>query len=375
METNQALQTMDAEADIKTMVGRVRDRLAAVRELLKSELKGPTDQNPEGTDYGVIPGTKKKTLLQPGAEKIALMFQFAPSYTITRDNLPGGHREVTAVCTLTHSGTGRIVGQCAGSASTMESKHRYRGAAGKTCPECGAVACKPSKKEYGGGYYCESKSGGCGKKIKPGTPECKALDDQATVKTENPDPADQWNTVDKIAQKRAYVGAVKGATAASELFTVDLEDAEREREEPQRAPIAQPQPKAAQPTPTPSPAPAAIATGQAEANTGTVRGLVEDIAQDTAANGSIKYGVKLTGDDRRFGTFSGTLGEAALCYKSEGIVCDAVVKSRTVNSRGKDKTYWDLVALTPIEADGTQAGNTEELPIKDSEGELYASRD
>lgn len=238
------------EGDIRTMVAAVKNRLAAVRELMKSELK-------KDRDFGVIPGTKKNVLLLPGAEKIALMFQFAPGFQLTHADLPGGHRECFAICTLTHAPTGRIIGQMSGSASTMEAKHRYRGASGKTCPTCGAMACKASKKEFGGGYYCDQKAGGCGARFKPGSDECKALDELPTTRQENPDPADQWNTVSKIAQKRAYTGAVKCASAASEIFTVDMEDAQPEDGEPQRPPVAMPVETPAGKTPPSSQAPGA----------------------------------------------------------------------------------------------------------------------
>jgi hypothetical protein len=230
---NIGLMQRNEENDIRTMVSAVKNRLAAVRELMKSELK-------KDRDYGVIPGTKKNVLLLPGAEKIALMFQFAPGYQLTHTDLPGSHRECFAVCTLTHTPTGRIIGQMSGSASTMEAKHRYRGAAGKSCPACAAMSCKASKKEFGGGYYCDTKAGGCGSRFKPGTEECKALDELPAMRQENPDPADQWNTVIKIAQKRAYTGAVKCASAASEIFTVDLEDAQPEEGEPPREPVKMP---------------------------------------------------------------------------------------------------------------------------------------
>jgi hypothetical protein len=240
-ENETGLMQRNEEGDIRTMVAAVKNRLAAVRELMKSELKGPTKEHPEGRDYGVIPGTKKNVLFLPGAEKIALMFQFAPSFELTHTDLPGGHRECNATCTLTNSATGRIVGQCSGSASTMEAKHRYRGASGKACPACGAMSCKSSKKEWGGGYYCDQKAGGCGERFKPGSDECKALDELPTSKQENPDPADQWNTVVKIAQKRAYVGAVKTASAASEIFTVDMEDAAKsDNDELARPPVGMP---------------------------------------------------------------------------------------------------------------------------------------
>ena len=36
----------------------------------------------EGTDYGVIPGTRNKTLLKPGAEKLTQLFRTIPRYTV-----------------------------------------------------------------------------------------------------------------------------------------------------------------------------------------------------------------------------------------------------------------------------------------------------
>jgi hypothetical protein len=256
-EENVGLMQRTEESDVRTMVAAVKNRLAAVRELMQSELVGPTKDHPEGRDYGVIPGTKKNVLLLPGAEKIALMFQFSPTYELKHADLPGGHRECFAICTLTHTPTGRIIGQMSGSASTMESKHRYRGASGKTCPKCGAMSCKASKKEFGGGYYCDAKAGGCGERFKPGTPECLALDELPTTKQENLDPADQWNTVIKIAQKRAYTGCVKCASAASELFTVDMEDSPPpENSEKENKPeIKPPRSKSSQSAPVTPPPP------------------------------------------------------------------------------------------------------------------------
>jgi hypothetical protein len=302
MENQTAIMAITPAADASAMVAVVRSRLAAVRDLLKHELKGPSRAHPNGVDYGSIPGTDKLCLLQPGAEKIALMFQFSPSYTMQRNELPGGHLEVVAVCTLTHSPTGQIVGQAEGMATTMESKHRYRGAAGKACPECGAVACIPSKKEYGGGYFCKETAGGCGKKWKPGTPEAIALDKLPSVRTENPDPADQRNTVCKIAQKRAYVSAVKCASAASEVFTVDLEDAEAEPAQ-ERPPVEMPMARAPE---AKQPAQDAelpiVATGQ-----------IEEIRQSsgTRKDGApwTRWGIKVAG--RTFGTFDSAIAADA----------------------------------------------------------------
>jgi len=299
------LMQRNEEGDIRTMVAAVKNRLAAVRELMKSELVGPTRDHPEGRDFGVIPGTKKNVLLLPGAEKIALMFQFSPSYQLTHTDLPGGHRECFAVCTLTHAPTGRIIGQMSGSASTMEAKHRYRGASGKTCPKCGAMSCKASKKDYGGGYYCDSKAGGCGERFKPGSEECKALDELPTTRQENLDPADQWNTVVKIAQKRAYTGAVKCASAASELFTVEMEDAQSDDREPPRKPVEMPKETPA--TPADGKPPADKPAGQ------SITGVVSKLSEKLTKTGGKKYGVCLaTNEGEQWAnTFDAKLHDAA----------------------------------------------------------------
>jgi hypothetical protein len=39
-------------------------------------------QMKKGIDYGVIPGTKKPTLLKPGAEKLCRLFSLRPSYEL-----------------------------------------------------------------------------------------------------------------------------------------------------------------------------------------------------------------------------------------------------------------------------------------------------
>ena len=81
----------------------------------------------KGIHYGnVIPGVDKPMLLKPGAEKLCLTFRFAPSYDIRRQDLEGGHREYEIVCTLRHQVTEMVLGQGVGSASTLESKWRFR---------------------------------------------------------------------------------------------------------------------------------------------------------------------------------------------------------------------------------------------------------
>jgi len=175
----------------------------------------------ENTHYGTIPGCgDKKNLLKPGAEKLQLTFRFAPKYQITKTDLARGHREYEIVCSLIHIPTDQFIGQGVGSCSTMESKYRYRKAEQK-CPECGKEAIIRGKQEYGGGWVCWKKKGGCDAKFKDGD---KRIENQSMGRVEYEDPADYYNTVLKIAKKRAQVDAILTATAASDIFAQDLDD-------------------------------------------------------------------------------------------------------------------------------------------------------
>ena len=201
-----------------------------IQEVMKEVMK-------DGEHYGVIPGTEKKdkegkllpadqqkrTLLQSGAEKLCFVFGLSNKLDITSNDMPNGHREYTIVCNLFDRG-GNLRGQGVGFASTLESKHRYRGAQGKKCPKCGAAAIRRSAAEYGGGWYCNDKAGGCNSKFKVGSDEDKQFAKESSARAENQDPADQFNTVLKMAKKRALVDAVRTATACSDIFSQDLDD-------------------------------------------------------------------------------------------------------------------------------------------------------
>src|SRR3990172_2698833 len=162
--------------------------------------------------FGVIPGTNKPTLLKAGAEKLCLTFRLSPTYAVIKSDLGQGHREYEVRCTLTHIPSGKVFGEGVGICSTMETKFRYRGPAFEETGEPIPKDAKENKAEY--------RKQGFGMK--------KVNDKWVWVKygerQENPDIADTFNTVLKMAKKRAHVDAVLTATAASDIFTQDLED-------------------------------------------------------------------------------------------------------------------------------------------------------
>ena len=182
----------------------------------------------DGTDYGVIPGTgSKKTLLKPGAEKLASFFGLLPDFIVTHSVLDfdgtGDGRGESLIyyrvrCDLYRGGV--KVGAGDASCSSRESKYRWRNAA-RTCPTCGQPAIIKGKDEYGGGWLCFKKNGGCGAKFKDGD---KSIEGQPQGRVPNPDIADVDNTILKMAEKRALIAATLIATNVSDFFTQDMED-------------------------------------------------------------------------------------------------------------------------------------------------------
>jgi hypothetical protein len=174
-----------------------------------------------GEHYGLIPGCgDKPSLFKSGAEVLATTFGLAPTFKITRTDLPNNHREYEIVCTLHHIATGAVVGEGVGTCSTMESKYRYRRGERK-CPDCGKATIIKGRDDYGGGWVCFARKGGCGHKWPDGE---KSIESQEAGRIENPDIADTYNTVLKIAKKRAQVDCTLTAVGASDILTQDLED-------------------------------------------------------------------------------------------------------------------------------------------------------
>jgi hypothetical protein len=117
---------------------------------------------------------------------------------------------------------GILLAEGIGSCNSRESKFRYRQSERK-CPQCGKSTIIRGREEYGGGWICFTKRGGCGAKFPAGD---RAIEAQSVGRVLNSDIADQVNTIQKMAHKRALVAAVLIATNASEFYTQDVEDME-----------------------------------------------------------------------------------------------------------------------------------------------------
>jgi len=203
------------EMSVDDVLGQIRK----VHGLMELAMK-------DGEHYGVIPGTPKPTLLKAGAEKLCLMFRLDPQYEICteeveeRANPQGGIIRYVVRATLYHIPTGNRIASGIGSCSSREEKYGWRKKE-RLCPECGAEKIIKGKTEYGGGWLCWSKKGGCGAKFPDGD---QSIEGQEEVRIPNENIWEQENTILKMAEKRALVAAVLNGTAASDIFTQDIGD-------------------------------------------------------------------------------------------------------------------------------------------------------
>ena len=159
----------------------------------------------ENVDFGIIPGVTKPSLLKPGSEKLINLF----GLSCEMDRIDKEFDLQNKFIAYTYKATiknkeGRILSQCEGSVNSYETKYRYSWI---------NTDKKPSKEEA-----ASLKAQGAGKWGKIGN------DWVWKERQENPDVIGLQNTIQKMAQKRAMVGAVLIATGASEFFTQDVED-------------------------------------------------------------------------------------------------------------------------------------------------------
>lgn len=219
-------------------------RLAGIRQGQKRIKQMQLELLVEGVDYGNVPGVDKPSLGKPGAEKLCVAYGLAArveTELAVGDGKTAPLITYHATCYL-HLGSldGAVVGVGHGTCNSWESKYRYRNA-DRVCPKCKKPTIIKGKAEYGGGWLCFAKKGGCGAKFGDGD---LAITGQQTGQVENPDPYDLANTIMKMAEKRSHVDATLRTTAASGIFTQDVEDNVGAEPATPGAPAAAPEPKA-----------------------------------------------------------------------------------------------------------------------------------
>jgi len=166
-------------ADVRAQVNLMQD---VMLEVMK-----------DGVHYGKIPGTQSKSLYKAGAEKLMATFRLAGDPEVEDLSTEGEikYRVKVRLTTVNGAFVGSGIGEC----SSQEEKYAWRSAV--------------SAKEW------------------EATPEnrrrIKYKRDGETQQVRT-NPADVGNTILKMAKKRGQVDAVITCTAASDIFTQDIED-------------------------------------------------------------------------------------------------------------------------------------------------------
>lgn len=158
----------------------------------------------------------RKFLKKAGADLICMKLGIYPQYEIDVIRHDAMHREYNVTCVLFYipntPSNPVVVGQGEGLCTTYESKYRYRHENVNTASPV-PYQYWEAKKNNDKKKMAQLLNGGFPKKTAAGW-----FIHTKGEKTENPDIPDVWNTVKKIACKRAYMMAVQTLSACDDLF-------------------------------------------------------------------------------------------------------------------------------------------------------------
>lgn len=176
----------------------IRAHVNLIQEVMRAVMK-------QDTHYGIIPGCKKPSLWKPGAEVLFTTFRIAVDPVI--EDLSTEEEARFRVTARATSGHGSPLGSAVGEASSNEEKYNWREVVCHEEWESTAEDHRRTKWKRGQG----GKSYG--------------------VQQVLTNIADVRNTVLKMASKRASVALALQVTAASDIFTQDIEDVPEEARE------------------------------------------------------------------------------------------------------------------------------------------------
>lgn len=179
-------------------VNRVLSGYNAIKTLVNTVLK-------ENVDYGMVPGTSKNTLYKAGAEKVVQLLALRAKLILVNRVLEEKYVMYEFSCEI-YNKDNEFLANCIGECNSSEEKYRY----GKR----ELTNAEKTDVEYLQKLKNENRL------------SKKTLGDKTIYyeKVEHSDYYNIANTISKMAQKRAYVGAVLFAAGLSEFFTQDLED-------------------------------------------------------------------------------------------------------------------------------------------------------
>lgn len=159
--------------------------LKELKEQRKLLMEYVSSQLIKDVDYGIIPGTKKPSLYKPGAEKLRTLFALSVKIDMVDKELDRQGNFAMFTYKATVSRNGALLAECEGACNSQEKKYKERT-----------------------------------------TWEYDQMHKKKVPKTEATPVCDILNTLQKMAQKRAFVGAILLACGASDFFTQDIDDPE-----------------------------------------------------------------------------------------------------------------------------------------------------
>jgi len=172
--------------EIKAQVQRIQEVMKAVMQ--------------KDVHYGIIPGCKKPSLYKPGSEKLLSTFNIAIEPVVT-DLSTYDEAKFRVEVRATNYISGVYLGSGVGECSSNEEKYKWRKS---VCDEEFDETPEDRKREKWAVDYKTKKS--------------------YKIKQVRMNVSDVANTVLKMAKKRAQIDATLTVTAASDIFTQDLED-------------------------------------------------------------------------------------------------------------------------------------------------------
>lgn len=182
-------------------VADVVARVRRIQEVMQSVMIGPRTENGralDGIHYGVIPGTPKPTLYQPGAELLCTTFRIAPVPQVEDISTADSVRYRVVMRAVSQT-TGESLGEGVGECSSDETKYRW---CRPVCDQEWEETPVDQRREK----WMKGKNG------------------PYKAKQVRTSPADIANTVLKMAYKRALISMTRIALACSDIFAQDLED-------------------------------------------------------------------------------------------------------------------------------------------------------
>lgn len=211
--------------EMTTTIAAAVERLKALQDFVAQVMVEGMDH-----DYGQIPGTNKKTLLKPGAEKLCEIYGLVPRYEITRQEDWDRPLFIYHVTCRLYRGD-RCVGEASASSNSRESKYAGRWVPATEVPDnldkttlrrkTGARWVFASELRDRGispeGLPTQERSG------KKGKYSVFRVDDTVFF-VPNPEIFDAVNTLERMAAKRSLVGATISVTRSADIFAPDMED-------------------------------------------------------------------------------------------------------------------------------------------------------